>query len=133
MALPRLRNQQRYTAAMKINAAATVFQVTDLESSLRFYREVLGFELDFEFGPYAGIHMGEMSLHLCAHDTWMRPVGGGAVSVFCDEVDLFYNAVKSRGATIRLAPTDESYGMRDFVVSDPDGNVLTFGCELPGK
>jgi catechol 2,3-dioxygenase-like lactoylglutathione lyase family enzyme len=122
-----------YTAAMKITDAATVFQVEDLERSLRYYREVLGFELDFEFGPYAGIHRDEMYLHLCAHDTWKRPPGGGMATVFCDEVDLYHDEVKGRGATIPLAPTDEPYGMRDFVLSDPDGNLLTFGCELAKK
>ena len=116
---------------MKINDAATVFQVQDLERSLQYYREVLDFELDFEFGPYAGVNRDGMYLHLCAHDTWKRPIGGGAAMAFCDEVDGYHAEVKGRGATIRLAPTDEPYGMLDFVLSDPDGNVLTFGCELP--
>jgi catechol 2,3-dioxygenase-like lactoylglutathione lyase family enzyme len=115
---------------MKISAAATVFQVEDLKLSLAYYLDVLGFELDFEFGPYAGVHRGEMYLHLCAHDTWKRPPGAGMVSVFCDEVDAYHDAVRGRGGAIRLAPTDEPYGMRDFVVSDPEGNLLTFGCEL---
>jgi catechol 2,3-dioxygenase-like lactoylglutathione lyase family enzyme len=118
---------------MEIKDAATVFQVTDIQRSLRYYREVLGFEFDFEFGPYAGVHQGGMYLHLCAHDTWKRPLGGGMATVFCDEVDLYHDDVKGRGATIPLAPTYEPYGLRDFVVSDPDGNLLTFSCELPGK
>ena len=116
---------------MKVSGAATVLQVTDVESALRFYRDVLGFEKDFVFGNYAGVHMGECCLHLCAHNTWARPSGGGAVSVFCDEVDAYCAAVKERGAEIALEPTDEPYGMRDFAVRDPDGNVLTFGCSLP--
>jgi uncharacterized glyoxalase superfamily protein PhnB len=116
---------------MKISAAATVFQVKDLASAVQFYCEVLGFEKEFEFGPYAGVHLGEFYLHLCAHDTWQRPNGGGAVVVFCDEVDAYHAQLKKRGANIELAPTDEPYGMRDFVVRDPDGNVLTFGCPLP--
>jgi uncharacterized glyoxalase superfamily protein PhnB len=51
--------------------------------------------------------------------------------VFSDEVDTYCAAAKARGAEIALEPTDEPYGMRDFVVRDPDGNVLTFGCPLP--
>ena len=116
---------------MKISGAATVFQVSNLEASLKFYRDVLGFEEDFEFGPYAGIHLGEFCLHLCAHTVWKRRCGGGAVSVFADEVDAYCAEVEARGAQIRLRPTDEEYGMRDFVLSDPDGNLLTFGCPLP--
>jgi len=116
---------------MKVSGASIVFQVKDLATSLRFYREVLGFEEDFVFGEYAGVHLGECCLHLCAHTTWKRPLGGGAVSVFSDEVDAYCAALKGRGAEIALEPTDEPYGMRDFVVKDPDGNVLTFGCPLP--
>ena len=116
---------------MKVSAASTVLQVKDVPSALRFYCEVLGFEKDFEFGPYAGLHLGECYLHLCAHTTWQRPLGGGAVSVFADEVDAYFKPIRERGAEIALEPTDEPYGMRDFAVKDPDGNVLTFGCSLP--
>jgi hypothetical protein len=32
----------------------------------------------------------------------------------------------------RLAePTDETYGLRNFVTRDPDGNILTFAAPLP--
>jgi len=116
---------------MKVTAASTVLQVRDVASALRFYCEVLGFEKDFEFGPYAGVHLGDCCLHLCAHTNWKRPLGGGAVVVFADEVDAYCAAVKGRGAEIALEPTDEPYGMRDFAMRDPDGNVLTFGCSLP--
>jgi uncharacterized glyoxalase superfamily protein PhnB len=116
---------------MKVSGASTVLQVKDISSALRFYCDVLGFEQDFEFGPYAGVHLGECYLHLCGHTNWKRPVGGGAVVVFGDEVDAYFETVKDRGAEIALKPTDEPYGMRDFAVRDPDGNVLTFGCPLP--
>jgi len=116
---------------MNISGAATVFQVDDLEASLKFYLEVLGFEQDFRFATYAGVHLGELCLHLCAHHFWKRPRGGAAVSVFADEVDEYCAQIKARGAKIEGEPADQQYGMRDFVVSDPDGNLLTFGCPLP--
>jgi len=115
---------------MRVSCASTVFQVKDLAASLSFYREVLGFSQDFVYGPYAGLHLGECWLHLCAHAIWKRPVGGGAVVVFADDVDEYCATVKARGAKIALEPADQSYGMRDFVLIDPDGNVLTFSCAL---
>jgi catechol 2,3-dioxygenase-like lactoylglutathione lyase family enzyme len=123
----------RYTLPMKISGAATVLQVKDLETALAFYRDVLGFTEDFRYDEYAGIHRDELCLHLCAHTFWKRPTGGGAVSIFCDEVDQYCADIQSRGATIHGEPADREYGMRDFVVSDPDGNVLTFGCSMPEK
>ena len=118
---------------MKVVGAATVLQVSDVDAALVFYRDVLGFEQDFRFEQYVGMHFGELQVHLCAHHAWRRPVGGGAVSVFCDEIDRYCEQVRGRGARIALEPTDEPYGMRDFAVRDPDGNVLTFGRDLSVK
>ena len=111
-------------------SSATVFQVADIEVAVTFYRDVLGFTEDFRYGNYAGVYLGEFQLHLCAHTIWSRPVGGGAVVIIGEEVDNFCSVIRARGATILLEPTDEPYGLRDFVVSDPDGNVLTFSMPL---
>ena len=115
---------------MKISGSSTVLQISDLEAAIAFYCDVLGFEVDFRFGPYAGVSLGECSLHLCAHTIWKRPVGGGAVGLYADEVDAYCATIQTKGATIRSLPADQEYGMRDFVTNDPDGNVLTFGCSM---
>ena len=51
--------------------------------------------------------------------------------IIADEVDIYCATIKQRGAPILLEPTDEPYGLRDFVTRDPDGNVLTFSALLP--
>jgi catechol 2,3-dioxygenase-like lactoylglutathione lyase family enzyme len=113
---------------MNILGVAPVFQVRDLNDSLKYYKDVLGFIEDFRFGEYAGIRLGEVSLHLCGHDFHKRPVGGGAAAIFCDEVDRYFAEIKSKGGIVKVEPSDRPYGMRDFVVLDPDGNHLNFGC-----
>ena len=118
---------------MKIFCAAPVLQVSDLEAAIKFYCEVHGFAEDFRFGPYAGVHRDELQLHLCAHQIWKRPVGGSAVVVFCDEVDVFCADIRARGARIEAEPADQPSGMRDFVVSDPDGNLFTFALSSAEK
>lgn len=114
---------------MKAQQSATVFQVSNLDAALKHYVEVLGFKEDFRFGEYAGVTMGEVCVHLCAHSIHQRPVGGGTVSIFCDEVDSYYLQVQAKGAQVKAEPHDYPYGMRDFMVVDPDGNHLSFGCE----
>jgi uncharacterized glyoxalase superfamily protein PhnB len=42
-------------------------------------------------------------------------------------VDSLYADVIARGADIPKPPQDYDYGMRDFLLYDPDGNQLTFG------
>jgi predicted enzyme related to lactoylglutathione lyase len=115
---------------MKPESAATVFQVANVDSGLRYYKEVLGFAEVFRFGDYAGVELGEARIHLCSHGTHNRPVGGGTIYLFCDDVDTYYAEIKSKGGIIKNEPHDYDYGMRDFMALDPDGNHLAFGCEI---
>ncbi|MEZ0385809.1 MAG: VOC family protein [Verrucomicrobium sp.] len=113
---------------MTARNAATVFQVSNLDEALKHYIEVLGFSEDFRFGDYAGIKLGEVCLHLSGHSIHDRPVGGGTVYIFCDEVDTYYADIVSKGAKVKAEPRSYDYGMRDFVAVDLDGNHLGFGC-----
>ncbi|WP_050029713.1 glyoxalase superfamily protein [Verrucomicrobium sp. BvORR034] len=118
---------------MKAQQSATVFQVSNLEAALKHYVEVLGFTEDFRFGEYAGVTIGDVCVHLCAHSIHQRPVGGGTVCIFADEVDSYYREIQAKGAQIKAEPRDYPYGMRDFMVVDPDGNHLSFGCEVKSE
>ncbi len=114
---------------MKAEGVVPVLQVADLPMALEFYKSVLGFTEDFHSGQYAGIRLDDACFHLCAHTFHQRPVGGGTASIFCDEVDLYCDEIRTRGAKVKSEPGNRDYGLRDFVVVDPDGNHLTFGCE----
>jgi hypothetical protein len=41
-----------------------------------------------------------------------------------------HDELRGRGCASEVAPADFSYGMREMSVRDPDGNRLTFGCEI---
>jgi len=113
---------------MKTHNVAPVFQVSNVESALKYYVEVLGFAENFRFGDYAGVSLGEACFHLSGHSVHDRPLGGGTAYIFCDEVDTYCAEIKARGAVLKNEPKDYDYGMRDFVVVDPDGNHIGFGC-----
>jgi catechol 2,3-dioxygenase-like lactoylglutathione lyase family enzyme len=113
---------------MKITAAASVFPVKNLDTSLRDFVDVLGFAEDFRFGQYAGIKRDNCCLHLSAHgNPNIGQPGTGAVYIFCDEVDDYFAQITKRGATTDAEPKNYDYGMRDFLVRDLDGNQLCFG------
>ncbi|SKA92750.1 Uncharacterized conserved protein PhnB, glyoxalase superfamily [Prosthecobacter debontii] len=116
---------------MKAFSSATTFHVSELEASLRFYIEVLGFTQKFRFGNYAGVQYGEVQIHLSGPGVPnKRQVGQGSIYIFCDEVDEYYHLITSRGAVAQNAPRDYDYGMRDFVIEDPDLNLVAFGHEV---
>jgi catechol 2,3-dioxygenase-like lactoylglutathione lyase family enzyme len=113
---------------MNIRSFAAVFPVSDLETSLRYFVEVLGFREEFRFGQYAGLVQGECRLHLSQQgNPNAGPPGTGAVYIFCDEVDAYYADIVSRGAKVDGEPRNYEYAMRDFIARDPDGNQVSFG------
>jgi len=118
------------TARMKTFAAIPVFHVADVDAAARYYTQVLGFVESFRMGTYAGLKIGECEIHVTLPGDFDRPVGGGTAYVICDEVDRYFAAIKGAGARPKTDPVDRMYGMRDFVVHDPDGNQLSFGCDI---
>lgn len=110
--------------------SATVFVVSDIAASLAYYRDVLGFQVTFEYGQplsYACLCRDEIAVHLLASSRTKRLPGHGAICVFVRDVDQIYAEVSGRGAKLLNQPEDRDYGMRDFDVVDADGNQLTFG------
>ena len=112
---------------MKINRSVAVFHVGDLEVSLRYYRDILGFTEEFKHDGYVGLKMGAAGLHLMSHQP------SGTAYFFCDEVDGYYAQINEKGALVQGEPQEYFYGMRDFIVADPDGNHVTFGAPGAGS
>jgi catechol 2,3-dioxygenase-like lactoylglutathione lyase family enzyme len=110
--------------------SATVFVVADIAKSAGHYRDVLGFEVAFEYGTpisYVGLCRDEVALHLLAANRTSRLPGNGGICIFVRDVDVVHAELAARGARILKPPQDYDYGMRDFDVLDLDGNQLTFG------
>ena len=110
--------------------AATVFVVSDIARSMQHYRDALGFAITFEYGTptfYVCLCRDEVQLHLLAARQTKRLPGNGGICVFVKDVDAVHADLVARGANVIKAPQDYDYGMRDFDVTDLDGNHLTFG------
>jgi catechol 2,3-dioxygenase-like lactoylglutathione lyase family enzyme len=123
--LIRARNQK-----MKTHGSATTFHVADVSASLRFYTAILGFSERFRFGDYAGVEYGVVQIHLSAPGSMnKRQIGQGGIYIFCDAVDAYYSEIISKGGIAQAPPKDYAYGMRDFAITDPDGNLLGFAQE----
>jgi uncharacterized glyoxalase superfamily protein PhnB len=105
-----------------------VFHVNDIDASVQYYTEALGFAQSFRYGTYVGLKMGKSEIHICPPGNGSR-TGGGNAYIICDEVDEYFRQTRAAGAKPVSEPEDRMYGMRDFVVRDQDGNQLTFGCD----
>lgn len=84
--------------------------VVDMQVMATFYRDVLGLETDWDGGNF------EIGLWLPA---------------FAD-VDAEYEKLKAKGVAV---PADDpitfSFGIRNFYIADPEGNLLEIGSDTP--
>jgi len=110
--------------------------VREFDTSLRFYRDVIGLEGDGE-SPYAEFVSNSCKLVLLDHAFW-KTVGGLAgpsprtwkregvvLAVQVENVDEEFRRMKAKGASIASPPADRPMmGLRNFQVYDPDGNIV---------
>ena len=99
-------------------------EVNNLEESLGFYRQQLGFELeryslDAE-PPTATLRAGRLRITLVQQlETMLRRGRGVHFFLGVEDVDRFYARLKSAGVEVS-PPTDEGWGGRFITVLDPD-------------
>lgn len=106
--------------------------VANVESSMTFYCEKLGFRMVDAWRPddvlaWCSLTKGTAQLMLQQHDKerkFQRP-HGIQLYITCQDLDQVYAEIQLRGG----APTEISdafYMMRQFFVIDPDGNHICF-------
>ena len=120
---------------MKVSAARHVIAVPDLERSLAFYRDVLGFRIHeigdpgwrFYAKDAACVMAGE-----CPDAIAPRDLGDHSYFAYfvIEEAAAYYDEVRAAGAEIVKPLHDEPWGMREFGVRTVDGHRIMFGEEL---
>ena len=106
----------------KFGRVAPTIPVTDIDHALRFYRDVLGFNVAFTNGDpvsFLVIQQGDSELHLKVQPD---QVGTVHVHLMVDDLDGIHEALQQAGISIGQPPTVQPWGLRDLVVADPDGN-----------
>jgi len=99
--------------------------VADLDRSIAFYRDVLGFEVAARMDDvgFALMKGGGAELALSAGAS---PQPGGAY-LYVTGVETLLARCEAAGATIVAPLTAQPWGLRDFVVEDPDGHRVAVG------
>lgn len=114
---------------MQALSITVVIHVSDLDSAIKYYTDILGFTFDFQFGDYAGLFNNKAAIHLSgpANQGQKKPVGAAHCCIDCVNVNSYYAIISNKGAIITVPIADRAYGVRDFAVDDHDGNTLVFG------
>jgi len=120
-----------------------ILGVRDVKKAVEYYTSVLGFECPGgifegvapgEGGVYAIVRRGEVEIHLQIRRREIfageREGIEGDAYLFVPDVDALFEEFQAKGVVVHRIPEDAEYGLRDFVIEDPEGHRLTFGTPL---
>ncbi len=112
--------------------------VTDIQRSCEFFREKLGFSLVFSYGKppyYAQVGRDAARLNLrCVERPVIEPIVRDREELLsvsmtvatADEIKLLFLEFRSAGVAFHQTLKKQPWGAKNFVVKDPDGNLLLF-------
>lgn len=129
----------------QIQGMAPLFQVFDMPTAIRFYRDLLGFEV-VQTSPklseaaedvnWAMLRLNGVTLMLnTAYEPEHRPAAPDRARISahddvclyfgCPDVDKAYHELRALGLDVN-EPKTAPYGMRQLYFTDPDGYHLCF-------
>ena len=114
--------------------ATPVLKSADYPRSRDYYVERLGFKVAEEGGtpPRFGIFKRGGSVIFV--DAWQGAPppspGGWDAYLHVANLDAVFSEYRAAGADIQREIEETVYGMREFEIRDPDGNVICFGEDM---
>jgi uncharacterized glyoxalase superfamily protein PhnB len=132
------RRQQPQT--LRLRAFQPSLTVSELDRSIRYYTDVLGFIVSQRWNDDKGVLRGVMlKAGACelglSQDDWakgrdrQKGVGVRLWTTTAQDVDALAGRIKSAGGQITEGPRDQSWGGRSLSVDDPDGFHWTIYSE----
>ena len=112
--------------------SSIILGVRNIEESIDFYQEILGFTCTFKWQEpptYAVVKRGDTSIHL-AFRTDPVISSSPILYIFCNDINSYYQEILKKGAKI-LEPLSsaQDYGMNEFALQDNIGYRLIFGSQ----
>src|SRR5258706_3977491 len=124
---------------LRLTSAGPSLTVNDIEKSLAWYRDVLGFTVGERWendGKLMGVELNAGSvMFMIGQDDWKKGrdrVKGVGVRLYCEtdqDIDRLAARIKANGGTLAQEPKDQPWGTRDLSIDDPDGYKITIARE----
>ena len=129
--------------SFRARALQNSLTVKDIQKSLTWYHEVVGFMIDNRYerdGKLVGVALkaGDVRILLNQDDGkkgWDRVKGEGFSLSFvtAQSIDDLANRIKELGGTLETEPVDTPWGVRMFRLRDPDGFKIAIMSERPAS
>ncbi len=123
------------TDRLELQSITPFLTANDLQASIAWYRDVLGFSVAEEYkmnDKVMGVRMQAGAVQLMmGQDDFAKGrdrVKGVALRFYFQtnqDIDELAAAVRERGGKLTQEPTDQPWGRRDFAVVDPDGFIIS--------
>jgi uncharacterized glyoxalase superfamily protein PhnB len=132
-----LKPKSSLSEATIVGAEPQLF-VTDIKRSCDFFREKLGFTVVFSYGKppyYAQVRRDAARLNLrCVERSLIESrvrdreelLSVSMTVATADEIKLLFLEFQSAGVAFHQTLKKQPWGARNFIVKDPDGNLLLF-------
>ncbi len=119
---------------MALKNLSPMFQTEDLDGTVRFYCDTLGFECVANDKTLGGASVRKDDVEIMfalpnAHAPFDKPNFTGSIYIFTDDVNQIWDSVQN-GAKVCYPIEDFPYGMREFAIFDNNGYMLQFGQEI---
>jgi predicted enzyme related to lactoylglutathione lyase len=130
----------------ELAAVAPELFVPDVDAVIPFYVDVLGFTLVRTDPPGGDRHVFALlmrgpAVFMLAHESLAgertRPRDGERrgravhIRLMVADADAAYERVRAHGASIVMPIGDRDYGLRDFIIEDPNGFDIRIAAPLP--
>lgn len=111
---------------VKFGTTNPILVVANLDASVDYYVNVLGFKVDWRYGDtIASVSRDRCALFLSVDD---QGHPGTWVWIGVSDAAALFEELLVKGALIRQAPTNHGWAL-EMQVQDLDGNVLRFGSD----
>jgi uncharacterized glyoxalase superfamily protein PhnB len=117
---------------MKLHSLVPMLWTNDLDQTVEFYRQMLGFECVNRMEAWALLKKDTIELMLSlpnAHEAFDKIQFTGSFYFRPDDVSQLWQQLKNK-ATVVYPLEDFEYGMREFAIRDNNGYILQFGQEI---
>jgi uncharacterized glyoxalase superfamily protein PhnB len=126
--------------AHELHGVQPVLRVADVSAAITFYRDVLGFEVDFIAGDppvHARVSSGDRERGYAVR-LRLIPRGDDAAEQgrsydwihVGSDLDGLFEKYRAAGVEIVSAPIDQPWGLREFRIHDLDGHLHCFVAEI---
>jgi uncharacterized glyoxalase superfamily protein PhnB len=115
--------------SVKLNQLVPILWVNDIEETIAFYRNALGFECRESMEDWACLANNGVELMISLpnqHEPFEKLQFTGSFYFRPDDVDQLWEQLKDR-APVVYPVENFDYGMREFAIRDNTGYILQFG------